>query len=450
MENGMRKVLNTTTPVDLEILEIVADDVASCHAAHESTDRSILSFEEAVQGVENSKYLTPLNRTSSPGFPYTLENRGAGKRSWFGYDDYTMSQEVRDDVEELLEMARNNIRGNVVWQATLKDERRDIAKVEQGKTRMFAAGPMNFTIPVRMYFLRFVEHLMNNKIFNEVGVGTNVYTVDWHYTGVQLTKYGPHVIAGDFSNFDGSLLQSFLWKICDMINQWYNDGPENAQIRSVLFEDICNARVQVDGELIQWDHSQPSGNPLTVIVNSIFNQMVMRYAYLLCKRDAGLPIMCDFTSQVSLQTYGDDNVLNISDHVIDWYNQISITDALSTIGLTYTDEGKTGKLVASRTLKDIAYLKRTFIQDRNGFYQPALDLSVCKEMTNWIRGTKGNGKVETFDNVEAAVRELYFHGKEIFDENRNLLVPALRLKGIMSRIPTFAELKSFYESSYGF
>jgi hypothetical protein len=96
----------------------------------------------------------------------------------------------------------------------------------------------------------------------------------------------------------------------------------------------------------------------------------------------------------------------------------------------------------------IAYLKRTFIQDRNGFYQPPLDLAVCKEMTNWIRGKKGNGKAETFENVEAAVRELYFHGKEVFDANRDKLCPALRLKGITSRIPTFAELKSFYDSAY--
>lgn len=448
MQNGMKKVLNTTVPVDLELLEIVSDDVFSCHAAHESTDRSILSFEDAITGVENSQYLTPLNRTSSAGYPFCLEKGTCGKRTWLGYGEYVMDEEVRKDVEDLKEMCLQNRRGDVAWMAVLKDERRDIHKVDEGKTRLFAAGPMHYTILVRQYFLRFVDHLMTNKISNEIGVGTNVHSIDWHRTGVQLTKYGKHVIAGDFSNFDGSLLQPFLWEICDMINQWYDDGPDNARIRNVLFEDICCARVLVDGELINWDHSQPSGNPLTVIVNSIFNQMVMRYAYLLCKRNEGLPITCDFTDRVSMQTYGDDNVLNISELVIGWYNQLTITDALSTIGLTYTDEGKTGILVPSRNLSDIAYLKRTFVVDRNGFFQPPLDITVCKEMTNWIRGMKGTGKAETLENVEASIRELYYHGKEVFDQNRLALQAALRLEGIKCRLPTYVEMKSTYDTSY--
>jgi hypothetical protein len=448
MNNGIKKVLNTTVPLDLDMLEIVQDDVFHQHIAYSLEARRVLSFEEAVGGVEDAKYLTPLNRTSSPGYPYTLDNTGPGKRAWFGYTDVVYSGEVRKDVEDLLVRCRNNQRGDVVWQATLKDERRPIEKVEQGKTRVFAAGPMHYTIAVRQYFLKFVEHLMENRIFNEIGVGTNVYSIDWHHTGVALCKYGNKVIAGDFSNFDGSLLQGFLWAICDLINKWYDDGPENAQIRCVLFEEICNARVLVNGELIQWDHFQPSGNPLTVIVNSLFNQMVMRYAYLLCKKSVGKPIVCDFTHEVSMQTYGDDNVLNISDNVVDWYNQLTITDALATIGLTYTDEGKTGQLVPFRTLDEVAYLKRTFVMNEHGYYTAPLDQGVCAEMVNWIRGTSGAGKEETFNNAEASIREFYFHGKERFNEVRNQIGEALRGAEVEGRLPTFGELRSFYNSEY--
>lgn len=79
-----------------------------------------------------------------------------------------------------------------------------------------------------------------------------------------------------------------------------------------------------------------------MIVNSLFNQIVMRMAYLILKREQGMGIFCDFTDNVSMATYGDDNALNISIRVIEWYNQTEITRALATFGLTYTDEAKSG------------------------------------------------------------------------------------------------------------
>nr|UNY42099.1 MAG: polyprotein 1 [Picornavirales sp.] len=446
MTKGIAKVLNVTQPLDPVLLNICAADVASVHATPCST-KEVLDFKTAITGIEGSDYITPLNRKSSPGYPYSLDNKGPGKRDWFGYDEYEFSPEVEADVETLLKHARNNQRGDVVWVATLKDERRPIEKVDAGKTRVFAAGPMHYTIAVRMYFLRFVEHIMRNRIDNEIGVGTNVYSLDWHKTGESLGKYGKHVIAGDFSNFDGSLLQDALWSICDIINDWYNDGPENRQIREVLFEEICNARILVNGELIQCDHSQPSGNPLTVIVNSLFNQIIMRYAYLLCKKKAGKPIVCDFSDHVSLQTYGDDNVLNIDEYSLAFYNQLTITDALASVGMTYTDEGKTGQLVPSRTLGEIAYLKRSFVLDDCGFYRAPLDISVCREMTNWIRG-KGNGKQATYENVEAALREFYYHGRSTYSEMSKLLVPALRELGITRRLPLYDELESVNKEQF--
>lgn len=173
----------------------------------------------------------------------------------------------------------------------------------------------------------------------------------------------------------------------------------------------------------------------------------MRYAYLLCKKKAGKPIVCDFSDHVSLQTYGDDNVLNIDEYSLAFYNQLTITDALASVGMTYTDEGKTGQLVPSRTLGEIAYLKRSFVLDDCGFYRAPLDISVCREMTNWIRG-KGNGKQATYENVEAALREFYYHGRSTYSEMSKLLVPALRELGITRRLPLYDELESVNKEQF--
>ena len=449
MAKGIKKVLNVNQPIEKYYLDVSVADVESTlfNAGFDSKHTPyVLTYEEAVEGIPGDELLPPLNRTTSPGYPYSLVNDAPGKRKWFGFDTYEYSPEIKQDCDDLIKAAMNNERGDVVWMATLKDERRPIAKVDQGKTRVFAACPMHYAIVFRQYFLSFFAWIMENKIVNEIGVGTNVYSLDWHKTALALKEHGPHVIAGDFSNFDGSLRQDVLWEILDMINRWYDDGKTNAQIRSVLFEEICNARVLVNGELINWDHSQPSGNPGTVIFNSIFNQIVMRIAYLKCKEKAGLDLYCDFKDYVSMQTYGDDNVLNISPEVIEWYNQITITDALAEIGLTYTDEAKTGELVQARTLDTIAYLKRSFVQDANGYYRAPLDLTVCKEMPNWIRG---NAKKEaTVENVAASLMEFYFHGKEKFDDARAKLNAALLQAGCPTKLPTYVEVESLYATKY--
>jgi hypothetical protein len=446
MRKGIQKVLNVTKPIDRELLESCAQDVFSILAKNREQPR-VYSFEEAITGTDD-KYIQPLNRTSSPGYPYTLKNKGAGKRDWLGYDDYIFSEEVRSDVEELLTKCRNNQRGDVIWVATLKDERRPIEKVNQGKTRVFAAGPMHYTIACRQYFLDFVAHIMRNRIDNGIGVGTNPYNLDWHRTGVALSSKGGKVVAGDFAGFDGSLIQAILWAICDIINSFYDDDEENQLIREVLFEEILNANILVQGELIRCDHSQPSGNPLTVIVNSIFNQIVMRYAFILCSRKAGKNFtLKDFNKFVNVQAFGDDNVLNISDEIIDVYNQITITEALATIGLTYTDEGKTGELVPYRTLDDVKYLKRSFKVDGDGYFRGPLDIDVCREMTNWTREKGSKNYDATVDNCNFALIEFGLHGKSIFQEYRRKISEAFKKRNLFPHLYTWTDVSALIADS---
>jgi hypothetical protein len=288
----------------------------------------------------------------------------------------------------------------------------------------------------------FVESVMRKRIRNEVCVGINAYSMDWHRLAMHLRQKGSHVIAGDFSNFDGSLLQIILWEIVEIINRWYDDCEENQLVRQVLYEEIVNTFVLVDGVIIQKTHSQPSGNPLTVIVNSLFNQIVMRMAYLILKREQTLGILCDFTDHVAMATYGDDNVLNISPRVIKWYNQVEITRALATFGLTYTDEAKSGLCVPYRELSEVNFLKRRFVKNEDGTFIAPLDIDVIRDMTNWIRGTKP--KDSLLENVNSALLEFGLHGKEIYEHEVQLLREACAKVRVKPKFPTYAEMSSIY------
>lgn len=439
---GIKKVCGTQVVVPENILKIAANDVA-CRIGYSKTKGRVLTYEQSIEGIPGDDLFPPVNRSSSPGYPYNLNNKGKGKQHWLGDGEYVFDNaQLKHDVEQLIEDAKNNKRGEVLFSACLKDERRPLAKVDEFKTRVFEAAPMHYVLAVRQYYLDFVAHLMRNKTFNEVCVGINPFSRDWDVLAKFLKSKGDKVIAGDFSNFDGSLNQRILWEICDIINDWYDDGEENRRIRSVLFEEIVNTRVVVRDALYQQTHSQPSGNPLTVIVNSLFNMIVMRMAYLICKKEAGMSMMCDFTNNVALATYGDDNVLNIHDRAIDWYNQTTITKALKQIGLTYTDEAKTGVITPYRSLSEVSFLKRSFVES-NGIYRGPLDLAVIREMCNWIRCK--DVKESTRANCIAASAEFALHGRDVYEEHVHRLHHILRNMKCVTRFSTFDEWEDYYQ-----
>lgn len=304
----------------------------------------------------------------------------------------------------------------MVWVDTLKDERRPIEKVDALKTRVFSAGPMDYTLLVRRYFLGFMAHVMRNRIWNEQSIGTNVYGPDWSVTANKLSTKGKHVVAGDFSTFDGTLNTAILERFSDVVSDWYCDGDENRLIRRVLMQDVYNSIHLCDGVYYGMNHSQPSGNPLTTVLNSFYNSVSVRMVYLMCARQTDLTVgIQNFGEDVSMVSYGDDNVLNISERIIGWFNQETISREFANIGMIYTDETKTGAIVPkTRRLNEILYLKRRF-EYRDGVWMAPLELTTLLEETNWIRGDVDRVGCSKL-NCEIACMELGMYPIAVFTE----------------------------------
>lgn len=345
----------------------------------------VLTFEEAVSGSPESQYIDGITRQTSPGYPWVFKRHPSkpGKTTWFGTDSWEYSPEVKQAVEARLAAARLRHRLPVVWTDTLKDERRPIEKVNAFKTRVFAHGPMDYTIAFRMYFLGFIAHVMENRIVNEQSIGTNCFGPDWLRTAKHLQTHGKRVFAGDFSSFDGSLNSCIMSRLVEVVNNFYDDGPENATIREVLFLDVFNSVHLCGDKFIQLTHSQPSGNPITTILNSFYNSVSMRVAYYRCF-DGKAPA---FDENVAMVSYGDDNVVNFSSTVAEKFNQNTVTAAYATFDMVYTDETKsTGEVAPWRNLSEVNFLKRGFIEE-DGQWRAPLDKQTILESCNWIRKT---------------------------------------------------------------
>jgi len=79
------------------------------------------------------------------------------------------------------------------------------------------------------------------------------------------------MIAGDFTNFDGTLNYYILESICDIINDYYGDHPSNKRVRRALWRAISNCKHLFGSIVYQLNHSQPSGNAATAVINSMYN-----------------------------------------------------------------------------------------------------------------------------------------------------------------------------------
>lgn len=396
----------------------------------------ILTYEEAIAGTRDDDYMCAVNRTTSPGYPYCLTKRnGPGKTDWMGNNenfDFTSPKalQLKKDVETLLEDCANGKITGVVFIDTLKDERRDIAKVDVGKTRVFSAGPQHFVVAFRQYFLPFAAYLMHNRIDNEVCVGSNPYSLDWERIARRLQAKGEQVIAGDFGNFDGSLVAQILWSIFwEIFVPWlerFNDfsSPEGKRVLKTslgLWTHLVHSVHIFDDNVYMWTHSQPSGNPFTVIINCLYNSIIMRISWISIMRQRKpewMSMKC-FRKYVSMVSFGDDNVLNISDEALDLFNQETISEIMKDLKHEYTDEAKSGTIVKSRKLNEIFFLKRGFVHSEELQRTIApLKIEVIYEMLNWSRNTI-DPNIILMANIEVAMREIVYHGRHEYKRLKN-------------------------------
>jgi hypothetical protein len=422
--------------------------------------RRILTDDEVIKGNEVSEYIASINRRSSPGYPW-IKRRSAqkpGKTQWFGEDEYIISDEVMQVVNDRITYASQGVRMPTFWVDTLKDERRPIEKVDARKTRVFSNGPMDFNLAFRKYYLGFIAHLMENRIQNEVSIGTNVYSRDWERTARKLQSKGKRVFAGDFSSFDGSLNSMMMSMFAKLTNEFYDDG--NDLIRYTLLEEVYNSLHLCDGLFYGMTHSQPSGNPATTPLNCFINSMGLRLCFIQCydeypgffrnmmKKYGCQSRMELFEATVSIVSYGDDNVINVCDEISTFYNQNSVKNYFANIGFTYTDESKTldGKMPDYKMLSEVSYLKRAFRKDeKKTIHDAPLDLSTILEMINWVR--KDLDQIEsTKINCETAIMELAMHDEQVFAHYEPLIRKTFYDKtGLQLSVQTY---RQYWENRY--
>jgi hypothetical protein len=219
-----------------------------------------------------------------------------------------------------------------------------------------------------------------------------------------------------------------------MINRFYSNATEEENfIRTALFMEITNSCHVFRGYVYEWFSGLPSGNPMTAIINTIYNNIVFRISW----GYAGLDIT-GFNDNCILMVLGDDNIFSVRSIYREIFNELTLPTYMAMCGMEYTTELKGSAVSAFRSLNEVEFLKRSFYLDKklNRWVAPLRESAIA-EMLNWTKKGK-EGEQITLDNMCFALREFSLHGKKKFEfwrehllELKNNLFPFMRPHGDM-------------------
>jgi hypothetical protein len=418
----------------------------------------------AINGAPGVAYVDRLKISTSAGNPWKCKKGKFFVSCDDGTDDYKMLPEMMERVQKVLETYRKQMRYHPVFCAHLKDEAVTFKKANIGKTRVFTGAPVDWSIVNRMFFLSCIRLIQNNKFAFEAGVGTVAQSMEWtgilqyllRCEGKFVTEIEKHelierFIAGDYKAFDKRMSPLFILKafeiLIDICVMSGNYTPEEINILWCLAYDTAFPTVDFNGDLIQFYGSNPSGHPLTVIINSLVNSLYIRYAYheLNPKKEVE-----SFQNNVRLMTYGDDNVMTSK---VNWFNHTAISEVLDKMGITYTMADKEAVSRPFIHLSEVSFLKRTWSwnEEIKAYLAPLDHESIEKMLMTWTR-SKISEENQMMDIIKSACSEYFFYGKKTYNSKIKLFKEIVHEKDwdyliTPSSFPTWAEMKERFRNS---
>ncbi len=454
MTKGIAKYGKAPKPFNPRHLEMIEESInAEIEQWEIPRKPEILTLEQTLSGIELLDGYDRLPMRTSPGWPYvnSRPRTEIGKAYLFDAEaKRIVDKELETRWSARLELAKRGERVQSVWTCCLKDERRPLAKIEAGSTRLFVVPPVDFSLLMRMYTLDFSMAIKMNRHTSFTKVGIDTQSLEWSQLYNYLASCSEFVVAGDFEKFDGTLTPELTHQFFKHCNYFYATHgtctAEDIKVRGVLADESVHTVLLAREEVFLTHVGNKSGNPNTVNVNSFANYYYMALAYLgiaesLCPTQA---TMDKFRKNVRVAVYGDDNVLAIKREILDWYNQITIAEFLKKFGIVYTNETKTG-LTKYKKLDDASFLKCRFANHESiaKVKVPLMTEATILELLNWTR--KAPDQDELLEsNCNDALRFAYFYGSSYFNSLRGKIIASLKQVNLHLDIMTYSDFHYWF------
>lgn len=374
-----------------------------------------LSKMETVCGIDGRKFVDKMKPNTAVGYPLT------GPKSNYitlldpnDFEGFSCPAELDsifwDEFGVAIEAWSSGNRYHPVFKACLKDEP---TPLDKDKVRVFQAAPIVLQLAVRKYFLPIVRFVSLFPELTECAVGLNCMGPDWEEFQAHIKKFGDdRILAGDYSKYDLRMPAQLImaaFKSLIAIAKLCNYSDVDIEIMTGIATDIAYPTIAFNGDLLQFVGSNPSGQNLTVYINSIVNSLLFRCAFF------HLTTQEDFRKVCALGTYGDDAKGSVKvGH--DEFNHISVANFFAERDMKFTMPDKKSTPTPYMKDADADFLKRknVFIPEL-GLHCGALDEeSIFKSLHANLKSKRLTKQELSATCIDGAIREWFFHGRETY------------------------------------
>jgi len=456
-QQALAKLVTPSENINSRLVDEVANrflhDILSGLPSSELSLITPLCLDDAINGVDGVQYLDGIKRGTSAGYPWRHSKRPLLR--YLNGDRVTVTQDVLDRIEDIEHKYVSGCRYRPVFIATLKDEALPLEKVKAGKTRVFAAAPLDFLLVTRKLLLPFIRVMQRNKLLFETAIGCQAQSKEWELLYNHLaTNPIDQTVAGDYASFDKRMSPIFTLAAFKIIREvCAKAGYTKSELRAIecIAHDTCFSNQDYFGELVMFHGSNPSGHPLTTVLNSLVNSLYMRYAYI------QLNPKCEvrsFKRNVKLITYGDDNIMTVSSSAT-WFNHTAIQCVLSQSDIVYTMADKEAESKPFISLFEASFLKRTFRYDEHigGIVGPLEHDSIAKMLTMCVQSASYVPHYHMLTIINTALEEYFWYGSDVFEDRcerfKDILLSTKKYtrEEVLSSIPKYEDLLSRYDEA---
>lgn len=241
-----------------------------------------------------------------------------------------------------------------VWQNSLKDELRPEEKVMEGKTRTFTAAPMEFVFGAKSFVDDFNEQFYASHLKAGHTVGINKFNSGWKrlYEKIcindQWRKGG-----GDGKQFDASLFP-LLWESVLKIRLYFSNDQFLIPLINIYGEILFTYICLQDGTVVRKYIGNNSGQPSTVVDNSLCLMVMLVMCYLNCTPKEYHNIN-SLNANFVFVVNGDDNLYTISDEISKYMSSERMASFFESIGVIYIFEDE------AKDLAGMEYMSHEFV-----------------------------------------------------------------------------------------
>jgi len=447
-------MVRPVTQIDISVLNhcvsSFSNDILSRLSEDKLSEVHVYDTFTAINGANGVLYIDKMNRSTSAGNPFKCSKKyfyRLAPKTATCEDPIEVSEEILSRAKIMEDRYKEGKRCMPNFCAHLKDEAVTFKKIRESKTRVFTGAPFDWSIVVRKYLLSVVKLIQTNRFIFESAPGTIAQSTEWDDIRKYLTTFGDaNLIAGDYGKFDKRMPAVVILAAFDIIkNICAKAGYSEAELQVVcgIAEDTAFPLVDMNGDLVEFFGSNPSGHPLTVIINGLANSLYMRYCYTILNPNKNCS---NFQENVHLITYGDDNTMGVSRNC-PWFNHTVIKQVLSDIDIEYTMADKEALSIPYIHIDSVTFLKRSWRYEKElGVYVCPLDHdSINKMLTVCVASKTVSPEHQSIAIISTAIREYFWYGKEIFLAKTDLLkevVVACKLQDYVedSTFPTWESL----------